>query len=123
MAAGARDSDAAARAGRTRSIVGFAAGGALLIAGSVTGILAASKVDRLEHECPAHQCDVTRRGALASSDVLANVANIAIPLGLLGIGYGVYEWLMLPSSSALPINESRLAVEPNATGVVVRGRL
>lgn len=123
MAAAELDLIDPARAGRIRSLVGFAAGGALLITGAVTGIVATSKVERLERECVAQQCDATRRGALASSDTLANIANITIPLGLLGIGYGVYEWLTLPSSTAAVTSNSQAAIELSASGVVVRARL
>jgi hypothetical protein len=123
LAAAADDPADPARAGRIRSLVGFAAGGALLLTGSVAGIVAVSKVSRIKDECPAHQCDATQRGALASSDTLANVANVTIPLGLLGIAYGVYEWLTLPNAPEPHARASHPVVDITGAGIQLRGAL
>jgi hypothetical protein len=99
------------------------ASGALLLTGSVAGIVAVSKVSRIKDECPAHQCDATQRGALASSDTLANVANVTIPLGLLGIAYGVYEWLTLPNAPEPHARASHPVVDITGAGIQLRGAL
>lgn len=107
--------------GRTRAIAGFSAGGVALIAGSVAGIVSASRTSSLKDACPNDACGPRQRSALSSSNTLANFANIAIPLGVLGIGYGVFELLTLPTSN--PAHAGSLHVAMTGAGAVIGGSL
>jgi hypothetical protein len=110
-------------AGRTRAIVGFSVGGVALIAGSVAGIVSASRTSSLKEACPNDACGPRQRSALSSSNTLANLANIAIPLGVIGVGYGVFELLSLPGPNAERANEGSLHVAMTGTGAVIGGSL
>lgn len=83
----------AGSAGNTRAWIGLAGGGVLVLAGAGAGIVSAIKTDQLRTGCDESFCGEARSGALSTANTLANVANISIPLGLLAMGYGMYELL------------------------------
>jgi hypothetical protein len=82
------------RAGRTRGYIALAAGGAVLAAGVVTGIVSATKTASIRDRCDGLQCPASVRADVDTANALANITNVAIPLGLLGLGYGVLELLL-----------------------------
>lgn len=84
----------------TRAIVGFAAGGVILLGGAAAGIVSVMKTSRLRDRCDEGYCGEARRDELSTANTLANVANVAIPLGVLGIAFGIYEVLSGPSADA-----------------------
>lgn len=88
------DSDPAGP-GRLRGILGLSIGGAVLIAGGVCGVLSVVQTKTEKDKCEAGRCD---RDGLSGANTLANVSNVTIPLGALGIGYGIFELATLPSS-------------------------
>jgi hypothetical protein len=115
--------DDPARGGRIRSIIGFSVGGVALVIGSVAGIMSASKTSDLKKQCPNDQCDPSHESELSSSKTLATVANITIPLGIVGIGYGLYELLTLPSTPREQARASGVRFEFTGTGAVMKGTL
>lgn len=108
---------------RTRGIVGLSVGGALLIAGTVTGVVSLVKASHEKETCPDNHCNTSQSDALSSANTLANVANVCVPLGLLGIGYGLYELLTLPSSPSSAARSRGVDLAFTGTGAVVRGSL
>lgn len=109
-------------AGRTRAYIGFAAGGALLITGAVTGITSLVKAADVRSGCRNDVCPESARADVASADVLGTIANIALPLGVIGVGYGVVELLLSGSSERAPEPQRAEArVGLTATGVSVSG--
>jgi hypothetical protein len=80
--------------GRVRGVIGLGVGGAALIAGGICGVISLVKTSSEKDKCEAGHCD---RDGLSSANTLANVANIAIPVGVLGVAYGLFELLTLPS--------------------------
>jgi hypothetical protein len=109
--------------GRLRGIIGLSVGGAALIAGSVAGIVSASKTSSLKSDCPNDACGPRQRSALSSSNTLANVANIAIPVGLIGVGYGLFELFNLPSAPAPRARAGNLHVAVTGAGALIGGSL
>jgi hypothetical protein len=107
-------------AGRTRAYIGFAAGGALLITGAVTGILSLAKASDVRSRCVNNVCPESARADAASADSLGTIANITLPLGALGIGYGVVELLLQSAPETQDKPEVRAGLTP--TGVGVSGR-
>jgi hypothetical protein len=109
--------------GRTRGIVGLSVGGALLIAGTVTGVMSLVKTSHEKDTCPDGHCNTSQRDALSTANTLANVANVCVPLGILGIAYGFYELLTLPHGPSAAARSGGVDVAFTGSGAVVRGSL
>jgi PEGA domain len=112
-----------ASGGRTRGIVALSAGGVLLVAGTITGVMVLVQTSSEKDNCPRGHCEESRSSALSTANSLANVANVCVPLGILGIGYGLYELLTLPSSPAAHAGRNGVRVSFTGTGAVLRGSL
>jgi hypothetical protein len=110
-------------AARTRGVIGLSVGGAALVLGTVTGIMSLSSASGLKEACEDNTCPQSQRGELSTANTLANVANISLPLGLIGVGYGLFELLTLPSAPASSEHASALRVEFTGLGANVRGDL
>ena len=103
--------------GNTRAIISLTAGGALLLAGVAAGITSFVKTARIEPHCEDGYCGENRRAALSTANTYANIANITVPLGLLGIGYAVYEFLTSENSTPSARQDQAFFVRPQAVGV------
>jgi hypothetical protein len=106
-----------------RSIIGFSIGGVALAVGAVTGIVSLSKVSDLKTRCPNDVCSMSDRDKLSSAITLGNVSNIALPIGVIGLAWGVYELISLPSSPTKPRASSGLRLELTGTGAAIHGAL
>jgi hypothetical protein len=109
--------------GRVRAIIGFGVGGSALVAGSITGILSLSQASDIKRECDGNTCSSSQREALSSATTLANVANICLPIGVIGIAYGLYELLSLPSGRSKPEHASGVQLDFTGTSATLRGSL
>lgn len=116
------DSDPAGP-GRVRGIIGLSVGGGALAAGVVTGLMSLAKVQDIKKDCDGDRCPTSRESEASSANTLANVANVTIPLGIIGIAYGVFELLTLPSAREPQAKQSRVSVELTGLGAVVKGTL
>jgi hypothetical protein len=125
-AATPREMDDPNRAGRTRGYVAIVAGGAVLAAGVVTGILSATKTNSLKDMCAGYNCPPSSQATIDTANTLATVANITIPLGLVGIGYGVFE-LLTHGSASTPERPSaahlQISIGVRQPGLWIRGAL
>lgn len=95
---------------------GFGVGAAGLIAGAVTGGLALSKAKDVHEVCPDNKClyDNDRAQIQADNDtahVLANVSNVSLALGVVGVGVGIVGIFLSggdkkpePQAAALRVN-------------------
>jgi hypothetical protein len=100
-AAQSRDTNIAARyeraeldadtAGRTRGYVALGTGGAVLLAGVVTGIVAVGLSEDAKEHCSGQRCPPSAEPAIDRANTLANVSNVTLALGALGVGYGLFE--------------------------------
>jgi hypothetical protein len=115
--------DATADAKRTRAYIGLGAGGVVLLTGVVTGVVSAIKTSTLKDRCQDERCGPATRDAMARANTFANVSNVTIPLGLVGIGYGLYELLTLPAGEKRAEKQSALQLEWDGTMASVRGSL
>ena len=111
------------RAGRIRSIVGFSVGGAALLAGAATGVISLVQVNNLKSRCPNDRCVPADRDELQTAIALGNISNVALPIGVLGLAWGLYELLTLPSAPAPPQAAAPLRFELTATGAALHGTL
>jgi hypothetical protein len=120
------DDDAAvdpAAAGRTRAIVGLGVGGAALLTGIVTGSLSVLKTHDEEHHCVDGHCPLDSRSSLSTANTLANIANVTLIVGAIGVGYGLYELLTLPSPRPQRASLHRVRVDVTGNGLILHGEL
>lgn len=76
---------------RTAAYVAFGVGGAGLLTGTITGILAMTKEGSLE--CPDNHCPPAEHDALDSAKTLATISTIGFGVGLAGAATGVVLWM------------------------------
>jgi len=110
-------------AGRVRGYTALGVGGAVFALGAVTGIMSITKTSSAKDHCHDGKCDASQRDTLSSANTLANIANISLPLGAIGIGYGLYELLTLPSAERAHARTNGLQLTLQGTYMTVRGSL
>jgi hypothetical protein len=98
--------DPASTAKRTRGYIALAVGGAVLATGAITGIVSFVETSNAKDSCVADVCPGRLRGKLETADALATVSNVALPLGLLGIGYGLFELLTVSEPTPVQVQVS-----------------
>ncbi len=108
---------------RLRGYIGGATGGVLFLAGAIAGIASITETSSAKRECNGDLCPLRVRDRLEAADTLANVANVTIPLGLLGIGYGLYELLTIPKERAPGASRVELQITAGGAYASVRGAL
>lgn len=118
-------SDDADAAGRTRGYVGVIAGGVAFAVGAVTGLISAGKTSAIHDACGGYSCPVALQSDLVTAYTLANVANVTIPVGLLGIGYGIYELITHRATDQERTASARLKLDVtlDRPGLSLRGAL
>jgi PEGA domain len=97
--------------GKALAFVSLGVGGAGLVVGGVTGILAANKKGDLA--CEAKRCPTSQKDTLDSARSLATVSTVGFAVGLVGVGVGVV--LLLTGNDA---NDATHAAQyqPRAAG-------
>jgi hypothetical protein len=96
----------------TRKLVAFGAlglGGAGIIAGTVTGILALRKHDQIKKSCNnGTQCDPAQASSIDSYHTLANISTVSFIVGGVGAAAGVVLLLTQPRESAQTAKGARV---------------
>jgi hypothetical protein len=110
-------------AGRTRGYVALGTGGAVLVAGIVTGIVAVGLSEDAKEECSGQRCPPTAEPAIDRANTLANVSNVMLPLGAIGVAYGLFELLTHLPDDAQTARGSATTLAISPTSVSIRGRL
>ncbi len=105
--------------GRTFGFVALGVGGAGLIAGGITGILAMGRNSDLEKACPGGQCPESSRGDLDSYRKLGTISTVGFIVGGVGAAAGVT--LLLTSRNAEP-NAGSVGIRIGLDGVMAKGR-
>lgn len=80
--------------------VGFSVGGAGLIIGSVTGIMALGKDSTVKDNCPNQGCPPAFHDDLNAAKSYSTISTISFGVGLVGLGVGVWGLLSSPSAEA-----------------------
>ena len=110
-------------AGRVRGFIALGVGGAALAAGIATGTWSWLATKHERDRCDGTvACDLAQSNLLARANTAANVANVTVPIGVLGIAYGLYELLTAPSSPPERA-QSRLRFHITPQGALLRGEL
>jgi hypothetical protein len=110
-------------AGRTRGYVALGTGGAVLLAGVATGIAAVSLSEDAKDQCSGRRCPPSAEPAIDRANTLANVSNITLVLGALGIAYGLFELLTHASDDTDSAPRGRTGVVLSPSSVAIRGEL
>jgi hypothetical protein len=98
--------DPASTAKKTRGYIALAVGGAVLATGAITGVVSLVETSNAKDSCLGDVCPGRLRGKLHTADTLATISNVALPLGLLGIGYGLFELLTVSESTPVQVQVS-----------------
>jgi hypothetical protein len=94
--------------------VGVGLGGAGVIAGSVTGLMAISRTPGLTNECANHVCGPTAHSDLASANMLATVSDVAFAVAGVGAVVAVLSLVVGHEPSGEPPVEPSAASGPTA---------
>lgn len=82
--------------------VGFAVGGAGLIAGGITGGVSIAKTSSLADRCSKDVCQPGTAADISTANTLANISNITIGVGLAGVVAGVIGVVISKPKAAPP---------------------
>ena len=103
--------DAPKKKSNTLAYVLLGVGGAGVVIGSVTGLLAMSKKGDLN--CPQDQCPTTEKNKLDSAQTMANVSTITFGVGLVSAAVGTVLLLVNSGSS----EKAQTTVKPATASV------
>jgi len=105
---------------RTAAWVGFGLGGAGLVLGGVTGLLAMSKRGQLDaNGCSENQCDAAQAGAMDSYNRMRHLSTFGVIAGAAGITTGIVLWFTAPKRSSTTAMRPELTpwVGPGSAGL------
>jgi hypothetical protein len=91
--------------------VAFGVGGAGLVVGTVSGVLALKQVGRLSDRCPDYKCPEKQQERIDSARTLGTVSTIGFGVAVVGAGTGL-GLLLLGQQPSDPAAESRSSVQP-----------
>jgi hypothetical protein len=114
------DADTAAR---TRGYVALGTGSAVLVAGIISGIAAVSMSEDAKDRCAGSRCPPSAEPAISRANTLANVSNVTLAFGVLGVGYGLFELLTHASDDADSARRGTPAVALSLGAMSIRGEL
>lgn len=98
---------------RVPAYVALGVGGAGLVVGTITGIVAVGKKGTLDDNCASKVCPPAEESSLDSAKTMATVSTIGFGVGIVGLAVGGYLWFTAPSSKS--------ANKPSVTPVVGLG--
>lgn len=123
----AQPTDTGAQQGsdKTLAYVFWGVGGAGLLTGTITGVMAMGKKGDLDDKCDSHnQCPASAESTLDSAKTLGLISTIGFGVGIAGAAAGTVLYFMAPeSAAALPSfhaygTTARPYISPTGAGVV-----
>lgn len=97
VASGEVASEDSGQRSHTLGYASLGVGSALLVVGVVSGLMVLSDASDLRDRCGGDTCPATAdqdlRDDIDSAETLGWVSTVTLPLGLLGVGYGLYDLL------------------------------
>jgi hypothetical protein len=110
--------DPAVRAQRARGYLALGLGAAVVATGLIAGVVSLVQTSNAKSECVSDVCPDRLRNRLETADTLATLSNIAVPVGLLGAAYGIYELVTISEPPRLQVR-----VAPHGAYASWRGHL
>lgn len=111
------------KAGRLRGFIGLGAGGAFLIAGGVLGVVSLAQTSDIKDRCRNDRCPPDQKDDISRANTLANLSNVGLIVGGLGVGYGLFEllthWNWNPGETS---ERASLSLAPEGPGLRLRGQ-
>jgi hypothetical protein len=107
---------------RTRGFVAIALAGAVLAAGATTGIVSAFSAANIRDTCNGNACPASLRDRVEVANTLANLTNVLLPVGALGLGYGLFEVFTHPYEEPPP-SALQVGLDFHQRGISIRGEL
>lgn len=83
------------------AFIGFGIGGAGLVVGAITGVMAITAKNDLDSKCTAGKCPSSLFGKLDDANLYATVSTVAFVAAGVGTVFG-FTWLLLSSESTPP---------------------
>jgi hypothetical protein len=120
------DADTGARASSTGSktlaYVAFGVGGAGLITGGITGILAMGKKSDLDKQCNGGTCPASAQSDVDSYHSMGLISTIGFAVGIVGVGAGIYFLVTSPKSEPAPAMKAGITpfIGPGSIGAFGR---
>jgi hypothetical protein len=111
-------SDAGSKKSNTLAYVALGVGGAGLLVGGITGILALGKKSDLKG-CVDDRCPTSQKDTLDSAKSIATVSTVGFAVGLVGVGVGVVLLLTGSGSSSASLAPAKVAQREPVRGVHV----
>jgi hypothetical protein len=107
--------------------IGFGVGGAGLIAGAITGALSLSHAGAVHALCPGGTCPTQAKLTQAKPDndaawTLANVSNVALAVGVVGVGVGVAGLFLSGRESKKAADSASIELRVGPSSVGLAGR-
>lgn len=102
------------------AIIGFGIGGAGLVVGAITGVMAIATKNDLDNQCRAFKCPETLWKKLDEANLFATVSTVAFVAAGIGTVFG-FTWLLLSSESPPPKRGRTITPEIGAGFVGVHG--
>jgi hypothetical protein len=113
----AQEADTSPKKNNTLAYVALGVGGAGLLVGTITGVMAMSKKSDLE--CQGKACPSSQEDALDSAKTMATVSTVGFSVGLVGVGVGVVLLLTGNSASKASLAGPQLAKYEPSRGLRV----
>jgi hypothetical protein len=104
---------------RTLAFVALGVGGAGLLVGGVTGVLAMGKRSDLDDACPQGRCPASQQDTLDSYRTLGTISTVGFVVGVVGAGAGVTLLLTAPKKSESAARS--LGIQVGASSVALGG--
>ncbi len=111
---------------KTLAIVAFGVGGAGLVLGTITGLLAMGKHSDLEEACPEGKCTSDKQGDVDSYKTMGTLSTVGFIVAGVGAAAGAVLWFTAPKESASNKPATQVGFSPYVTvgggGAGVTGR-
>ncbi len=85
---------------RTLALAAFGVGGAGLVVGGVTGVIAMGKASDLNGRCPGGACPSSEDAAVSSYKTMGTISTVGFVVGGVGVAAGAVLLLTSPKSTA-----------------------
>lgn len=85
---------------RTFALVAFGVGGAGLVVGGITGVIALGKHGDLKDKCPGGTCRSDQQEAIDSYKTMGTISTIGFIVGGVGVAAGAVLWFTAPKQAA-----------------------